>query len=95
MNGANGVADLEKKFRGCGYVFRCFPGATCEILRWQAGRIEVEDVIIPPHIATGSRRIELRVEVFRLLACAATEAELIEHLEQLPSVARGYTELLA
>jgi len=55
MNGTNGVGDLEKKFRGCGYVFRCFLRATCEVLKFQAGRIEVKDVIIPPHIATGSR----------------------------------------
>jgi hypothetical protein len=93
MNG-NGVADLERKFRGCGFTFRCFPDAACEVLKFQAGRTVEEIAIVPAHVGTGGRRVELKVEKFHLVACAATEAELTERLEQLPSVAPPYRELL-
>jgi hypothetical protein len=39
-------------------------------------------------------QVELDLKVFRLLACAAISAELPEHLEQMPGVARTDTELL-
>jgi hypothetical protein len=64
----NANSALERKFRGCGYSFRHYGGAKFDFLRWQAGRIEVEDVIIPAHIATGGRGIELDVEKFFLIA---------------------------
>jgi hypothetical protein len=95
MSGANGVADLEKKFRGCGYLFRHFESATCEILRWQAGRIEVERVVVPSHVATGNREVVLEVKKFHLVGFAATADELIERLGELPSAAPPcYHELI-
>ena len=94
-DGVNGLSDLERKFRG--YTFRHFEHATCKVLRWQAGRTVSERVTVPAYIGQGGRRVEsveLEVEKFHLLACGATEHELIEHLQQLPSVARHYVELI-
>jgi hypothetical protein len=67
VSGANGVAYLEKRFRGCGYVFRCFPDARFDWLKFQAGRTVEETAIVPAHIGTGSRRYELTVKKFHLL----------------------------
>ena len=90
-DGVNGLGDLERKFRG--YTFRHFEHATCKVLRWQAGRIEVERVTVMEehNINGGSTPVELEVEKFHMLACAATSAELMEHLGQLPP---PYRELL-
>jgi len=90
----NGVGDLEKRFRGCGYVFRCFPGATCEVLKLQAGRTVEEIAIVPAHVGTGGRRYELTVKKFHLIAFGATADELTERLEKLPTVTPSYRELL-
>jgi hypothetical protein len=92
--GKNGVAELEETFRSCGLTFRHFESATCEMLRWQAGRTVEETAVVPAHIGTGSRRYELTVKKFYLLACASTSDELAERLVQLPSIARAYRELL-
>jgi hypothetical protein len=36
--GADGVAELEAVFAGEGCTFRHYPDATCECMKWQAGR---------------------------------------------------------
>jgi hypothetical protein len=93
--GANGVEELEKTFRGRGLTFRHFENATCECLRFQAGRVVVERAIVPAHVGTGGRRYELKVEKFFLIACASTSEQLAELLEQKPNAAPPpYRELL-
>jgi hypothetical protein len=87
----DGVAELAEKFRDRGYTFRCFPGARCECLTFQAGRIESTRVVIPAEIATGNRAVELDTECFRWVAFASTASELAEKLSGLPP---PYPELL-
>lgn len=89
----NGLAGLEETFRGCGLTFRCFPGVRCECLAFQAGRIERQHRVVPEKIATGGRQIELTVEVFRLIACAATPDELVKRLSSV-APRESYRELL-
>lgn len=80
----NGVAELAERFRDRGYVFRAYPAGIFEPLRYQCGVIEWEHRIVPPHLATGHREIEVQTEVFRLIAFAATADELAEKLSRLP-----------
>jgi hypothetical protein len=82
----NGISELEKMLVGCGYVFRHFPDARYGLLRYQAGRMEQERVIIPAKIATGRREVEMDVEVFCLVAFAETAQELIQKLDGIDTI---------
>ena len=88
----DGLDDLEQRFEGRGFAFRCYPKGTCEPLRYQCGIIETTSVIVPASIATGHRAVEMQTECFRLIACAGTVSELAKKLSRLPP--RPYRELL-
>ena len=56
MSSRDGLDDLEERFKGRGFTFRCYPNASCDPLRYQCGVIEPTRVIIPEGIGRGITR---------------------------------------